>query len=228
MKKLILVCTLLSSLFTFAQNVEIEKAKWSPVTINPTNQSRNTNGLNLGILDAYEKNKINGLNVQLNPITLIYLLIPTEIKTPKKGTETISINGLHLSTGGVFNGGTFNGVGISMYHVAQKTNGISFNGFNNNSAQLNGVHISWLNNSTENGNGILVAFSNTADKFNGIQIALVNEIAYGNGLQVGFFNTTTNLKGIQIGIINKSKSRKGLQLGFWNKNAKRTLPFINF
>ncbi|MEC5157140.1 LA_2272 family surface repeat-containing protein [Chryseobacterium sp. MP_3.2] len=228
MKKTILSLAIFLTNFAFAQTSEVENVKWSPLTINPTAVSRKTNGLNVGILDSYENRKINGINFQLNPITLLYLLIPTALEVPEKGSETVSINGLHLSTGGMLDGGTLNGIGISMYHIAQESNGITFNGFNNNSGKLNGVHVSWLNNSTENGNGILVAFSNTAEKFNGIQLGLFNEITEGNGLQVGINNSTSNLRGIQIGIINKSKSRKGLQLGFWNKNAKRTLPFINF
>lgn len=226
--RLFLTAYLLFGILLFGQDSYQLPIKTQVITLNPSQEIRNTAGLNLGIFDDYQTQKIAGINVQLNPITLIYLLAPKEIEVPKDGAETVTINGIHLSTGGIMDGKALNGVGLSMYHIAQEINGITLNGFNNNSGKLNGVHISGLNNSAETGNGILVALSNSAGKFNGIQLGIVNDIGKGNGLQAGLYNRSTKLKGVQIGLINKTKDRKGLQLGFWNKNAKRTLPLINF
>ena len=50
------------------------------VTFNPSKVAKNTNGINLGVMDAYKKQRINGINIQANPITLLYLLIPKAIE----------------------------------------------------------------------------------------------------------------------------------------------------
>ena len=226
--RLLFTAHLLFGIFMFGQSSYQPPIKTQLITLNPSQQIKNTAGLNLGIFDDYQRQKITGINVQLNPITLIYLLAPKEIEIPKAGDETVSINGIHISTGGMMDGKALNGLGLSMYHIAQETNGITLTGFNNNSGKLNGVHISGLSNSAEKANGLLISLSNEAEKLNGIQLGLVNELGTGNGLQVGLYNRSTKLKGAQIGLINKSKNKKGFQLGFWNKNAKRTLPLINF
>jgi len=229
MKTKLLILSIFICAFFFGQDSLKQdlKLKSGLITFNPSKSGKNTNGLNLGILDAYQKQRINGVNIQANPVTLLYLLIPKAIEIPKEGEETVTINGLHISTGGMMDGKKLNGVGISMYHIARETNGISVNGFNSSIGKMNGVQISWLNNSIEKGNGLQLSFSNGAEKFNGFQIGLANEINSGNGVQIGFYNSTKKLKGLQVGVINKSENR-GFQIGFWNKNSKRTLPLINF
>ncbi len=229
MKTKLLILSIFICSFFFGQDSLKQdlKLKSGLITFNPSKSGKNTNGLNLGILDAYQKQRINGVNIQANPVTLLYLLIPKAIEIPKEGEETVTINGLHISTGGMMDGKKLNGVGISMYHIARETNGISVNGFNSSIGKMNGVQISWLNNSIEKGNGLQLSFSNGAEKFNGFQIGLANEINSGNGVQIGFYNSTKKLKGLQVGVINKSENR-GFQIGFWNKNSKRTLPLINF
>ena len=226
--RLFLTAHLLFGILLFGQDSYQPSIRTQLITLNPSQEIKNTAGLNLGIFDDYQKQKITGMNIQLNPITLIYLLAPKEIEVPKEGDETVSINGIHISTGGMMDGKSLNGLGLSMYHVAQDTNGITLTGFNNNSGKLNGVHISGLSNSAEKANGLLISLSNDAEELNGIQLGLVNELGTGNGLQVGLYNRSTKLKGAQIGLINKTKNKKGFQLGFWNENAKRTLPLINF
>jgi len=218
------ICTFYFGQDSLKQDLKIKSAL---VTFNPSKIAKNTNGINLGILDAYQKQRINGINIQANPITLIYLLIPKAIEIPKEGEETVTINGLHISTGGMTEGKKLNGIGISMYHITQETNGISINGFNSNIGKMNGLQISWLNNSIEKGNGLQLSFSNGAEKLNGLQIGIFNEINSGNAFQMGLYNSTKKLKGLQVGVINKSENR-GFQIGFWNKNSKRTMPFINF
>ncbi|MFP3592519.1 LA_2272 family surface repeat-containing protein [Chryseobacterium sp. SIMBA_038] len=227
MKTKLLIGLLLISSFVFGQ--DSLKVKSSFFTVNPNqNVIKNTNGINVGILDDYKKQRINGINIQANPITLLYLLIPKGIEVPKKGQETVVINGLHISTGGMMNGKKLNGIGVSMYHIAQETNGISFNGFNNNSGKLNGLHVSWLNNSADSGNGAMVAFSNDAEKFNGLQTGVYNYNGKGKGLQVGASNKSESFNGLQIGVINKNKNGKAVQIGLWNVNERRKLPIINW
>lgn len=226
--KLFLAVSLLLGIFIFGQDTLKTTLKSQIVTVNPSANPKNTTGLNLGILDHYENQKISGLNFQLNPISLIYLLIPQEIPVPKEGKGTVSINGIHFSTGGMLEGKILNGMGISMYHIAEKTNGITVNGFNNSSGKLNGVHVSLINNSAVSGAGILVSLSNTTEKFTGIQVGGSNENVKGKGVQVGILNRGDRFKGAQIGLINKNTSGRSFQLGFWNKNSKRTLPLINF
>ncbi len=229
MKTKLLILSMFICTFYFGQDSLKQdlKIKSALVTFNPSKIAKNTNGINLGILDAYQKQRINGINIQANPITLIYLLIPKAIEIPKEGEETVTINGLHISTGGMTEGKKLNGIGISMYHITQETNGISINGFNSNIGKMNGLQISWLNNSIEKGNGLQLSFSNGAEKLNGLQIGIFNEINSGNAFQMGLYNSTKKLKGLQVGVINKSENR-GFQIGFWNKNSKRTMPFINF
>ena len=226
--RLFLIVHILFGVFMFGQDSDQLPVKTKLITLNPSQQVKNTAGLNLGIFDAYQKQKISGINVQLNPITLIYLLAPKKFEVPEEADQTVSINGIHISTGGLLDGKALNGLGLSMYHIAQETNGLTLNGFNNNSGKLNGVHISGLNNSAGKANGLLVSFANEVGELNGVQLGFVNELGTGNGLQVGIYNKSTTLRGAQIGLINKTKNRKGLQLGLWNKNAKRTLPLINF
>ncbi|MNK21019.1 hypothetical protein D3C87_392700 [compost metagenome] len=229
MKTKLLILSIFICSFFFGQDSLKQdlKIKSALVTFNPSKVAKNTNGINLGILDEYQKQRINGINLQANPITLLYLLIPKAIEVPKEGEETATLNGLHISTGGMMNGKKLNGIGISMYHIAQETNGISLNGFNSKIGKMNGLQISWLNNSIEKGNGLQISISNNSEKFNGFQMGLINEIDSGNGVQIGFYNSTKKLKGVQVGIINKSEGR-GFQIGFWNKNSKRTLPILNF
>lgn len=230
MKTILLLTTMLISSFACGQdsiNV-IEKNDTRIFTINPSLEVRNTAGINVGILDDYEKQTINGLNLQANPISLIYFLFPKALPVPTEQQSTATINGLHLSTGGMMEGEKLNGVGISAFHNARITNGLTLNLFNNTSGILNGLHISGFYNEAEIGNGLLVAIGNDVQKFNGIQIGAINSNGFGTGLQIGIFNKTKRQRGLQVGLVNKTEAKKGFQIGFWNKNAKRTLPLINF
>lgn len=220
--------SLFFGIFTLAQNLSDSQTKSQIFTINPSSTPKNTNGINVGVLDDYDNQKINGLNFQLNPISLIYLLIPRAIEVPANGQETVSVNGIHISTGGMLTGKKLNGVGISMYHIAQETNGITINGFNNNSGKLNGLHVSLINNTAVSGSGMLVSLSNSAVDFKGIQVGGSNENEKGKGLQIGILNRAKKFKGAQIGLVNKNTNGRSFQVGFWNRNSKRSLPFINF
>ena len=218
MKKLFLIFNLFFGItFLFSQNIDsISLRKTKFISFSPKkNLSDNVNGINVGVLDAYDGQKINGFNLQFNPIVIIYPLLPKAIPAPEKDKGSVVINGLHLSTSGTTDAKEVNGVSVSMYHHAFATNGISVNFYNNTSIKLNGIHISGFSNNTDVGNGLNVAFlGNYAENF--------------NGLQIGLSNDAENLKGLQVGLFNKTNKMKGLQVGFWNKNGKRSLPFINF
>ena len=160
--------------------------------------------------------------------SLIYFLFPKALPVPTKDNSTVTVNGLHFSTGGMMNGEKLNGVGASAFHHARITNGLTMNIFNNTSGKLNGLHISGFYNDAETGNGMLIAVNNDVGNFNGIQLGIMNNTELGRGLQIGVYNKTKKQKGLQIGLINKTEAKKGFQIGFWNKNSKRTLPLINF
>lgn len=210
-KLLILVNVLLSCWFYAQDSIKVTEYKPGVITFSP----QKTNGIAFGIMDDYQSNqKINGINLQANPISLIYPILPKALPVPSQDRATVTVNGLHISTGGMMDGNKLNGVGISMYHHARITNGFSFSFYNNTSGILNGLHVSWLNNDAETGNGVLIAMSNSAENFNGIQLGAVNENDTG--------------KGLQIGVVNKAKRFKGIQIGLWNINEKRKLPIINW
>ncbi len=231
MKNLILLASLTFSLMIFAQDSLIidEKNETRIFTVNPAKNVKNTAGINVGILDDYKKQKINGFNFQLNPFSALYFLIPKAIPIPTEEKATVVANGLHISTGGMVDGNQLNGVGISAYHHAMESNGFTVNFFNNTSGKLNGLHVSGMANNSEKGNGITISIlGNYSNKYNGVQISGENFSESLNGVQIGLVNKTTNSKGLQIGLVNKSKKHKGVQIGFWNKNGKRTLPILNF
>lgn len=218
MKKLFLIINLsLSITFLFSQNADsISLRKTKFISFSPKRiLSNNVNGINIGVFDDYDGQKINGINLQLNPIVIIYPLLPKAIPAPERDKGSVVINGIHISTSGTTDAKEMNGIGVSMYHHAFATNGISANFYNNTSKKLNGIHVSGFSNNTDVGNGLNIAFlGNYAEKFNGVQI--------------GFSNETENLKGAQVGFFNKANKIKGLQIGLWNKNNKRSLPIINF
>jgi hypothetical protein len=227
--KFFLIISLFAGGIISAQDsVKVEKIKSKIISFTPKSKMENTTGINFGVMDDYKTQKINGINLQGNPLSVIYLLLPHAVEVPDDEAATVSINGLHISTGGMTDAKKLNGLGISMYHITQVTNGFTVNGFNNNSGKLNGLHVSFLNNSAREGHGLLISFSNTADTFGGAQIGIYNNTQVMKGFQGGAINISKQNKGVQIGLVNKTDENKGLQIGFWNKNSKRTLPLINF
>ena len=175
------------------------------------------NGLALGVghLLSSEENKviINGLNLEINPLTPFIILAqePSSLKDHK--VKVIS-NGLHAAIGGFSGGAIVNGVGISAYNVTLATNGLSLNGVYNYSSTLNGLHISGLFNYADKGAGVLLSPINYTKQF--------------AGLNTGVYNYSESFTSLQIGIINHAKNLRGLQIGLWNKNQKRSLPLINW
>lgn len=174
------------------------------------------NGMAFGIGHNFKNDEafaiINGLNLEVNPITLGIFLIP---RAPEPAEHaSIIVNGLHLSTGGFLRDGALNGVGISAFECNVWSNGVSVTGLFTISRNLNGVHISCVSIDSENGAGLLIATFNGCENFSGVQM--------------GAINGGKTVTGLQIGLWNKAEELKGLQIGLWNKNGKRSLPFINF
>ncbi len=67
------------------------------------------------------------------------------------------------------------------------------------------------------GKGLAIAgLSNTAYKYDGVQIAAINRSAIQNGIQIGAANGTHTLNGLQIGMANGAGNMKGLQIGMMN------------
>lgn len=210
---LLSIAMFVSSMFFGQDSLRTKSALF---TVNPQKFSNKiTTGINVGIMDDYVKQKIHGINIQANPIGLFYPLIPNALPVPSKAQSRVSINGLHISTGGMMDGERLNGIGISVYHHCRITNGVSVNFYNNTSGILNGVHVSGFVNSSDKGKGITMAFlGNYSDDFSGLQISCSNE--------------SKKMRGIQIGLVNKSENLKGIQIGLWNINEKRKFPIINW
>jgi hypothetical protein len=177
-----------------------------------------------------EKQTINGVNVDLNPVGLaipmIIVFIPEMIqkgsflKEVKSDTivkvdikfPRIQINGLHLGTGCFFTNVSMNGLNISLLNRFTKMNGVSISPIGTQAKVMNGFSFGIYNGFNEN---------------NGLSIGLVNESMNLKGIQFGIYNFANTVKGIQIGIFNTSK-KNGFQIGIWNVNNKRSMPFINW
>ena len=176
------------------------------------------NGVVVGIThnrfnDLNKPLAINGLNLEINPLTpLILLFLDPELARDDR--VFLVHNGLHISTGGYAGSITQNGLGISVYNIVAASNGVSVAGVYNVTDTLNGLHISGLFLSAKRARGLL--------------IAPINKVEDGKGLQVGLYNKAGAFTGVQIGLFNQTGRTKGLQIGLWNKNTRRSLPFINF
>lgn len=177
-----------------------------------------------------EKQTINGINVDVNPIgasiPFIIVFIPDMIR---KGTfldkedpnfivnidknyPRIQMNGLNVSAGCFFTEVSMNGLNISLLNRFNKMNGISITPIGTQANVMNGFSV-----------GIYNGFN----KNSGLSIGLLNESMNLKGIQFGVYNSVHEMKGIQIGVFNVSR-KKGLQLGIWNVNSKRSMPFINW
>ncbi len=177
-----------------------------------------------------EKQTINGINIDVNPIGLaipmFIVFIPEMIE---KGTflqrvksdsiveidvnfPRIQINGLNVSSGCFFTNASMNGLNISLLNRFTKMNGISITPIGTQADVMNGFSI-----------GIYNGFN----KNNGLSVGLLNESMNLKGIQLGIYNSAHKMKGIQIGIFNVSR-KHGFQLGIWNVNSKRSMPFVNW
>lgn len=182
-------------------------------------------GVGLNIFDVGTLKTVNGFNVELNPLIILYFMFANPSEFSEESTATI--NGLHISTGNINNIQT-NGLAISILNIGYASNGISLNGFSTRVTQLNGLHISGFANSSKLAKGCFISLFNVSESCNGFQLGLYNHSSVFKGVQIGVINGSENTVGVQIGLFNLSKKHKGLQIGFWNINNKRSMPFINW
>lgn len=222
--KLFLIIAVCFTSFLFCQDslkVTHQEVKWVAVT--PLNNKIGTvNGLAFGLgLDskylfkdetALTFQNVNGLNLEINPLGILFWLFYDPAKTAN--VETVKVNGLSISPAGYFRGTSQNGAGISLYNYGHT---------------MNGAMVSLANFDIEKGNGVFVAILGVSSKeMKGLSLSAFNNTEILRGVQIGLFNKNIEGKGLQVGLVNKSNKMKGLQIGFWNKNGKRTLPLINF
>lgn len=221
MKTKIFLLLIYLSIMSFGQE---KSDSISILRFTPISQNINkVNGLaiGLGLDEAYEslgnqtitKPKIiNGLNLEINPLAIVWICFYKPDRFP--GKETSIVNGTNISFGGFLKNTSHNGINLSIYNYGRKMNGISFTFFGTYVESLNGFYFS--------------CFGNSAKKGAGISISAFNDIIDFKGFQVGLINDSDKLKGVQFGLINKSKTGKNIQIGLWNKNEKRQLPIINW
>ncbi len=115
MKQFITGISLLFSLFLFSQ--EENSPSENPQEFNAkiiafspsANSAVDVNGINTGFIDDYGHQKINGLNVRLSPLAFFYPIIPKAIEVPTESDSTVTVNGLHISTGGFTDAKKLNG-----------------------------------------------------------------------------------------------------------------------
>jgi hypothetical protein len=218
MKTKILFGLLVFSLTVFGQQESLKTAVFS-LTPRTKNVDK-VNGLSLGmgfsISQKSSIKEINGLNVEVNPLSLIIVLFDDPSRRGFSTSSTLSINGLSIGSGHSNQNDevAYTGLEIAMFNTGFACNGISINGFYNYSVKLNGIHFSGIATISKTANGLFIAVNNNSETMNGLQLGLINKSIHFNGLQLGIFN--------------KSKSQKGLQVGFWNINNKRSMPFINW
>ena len=189
------------------------------------------NGMAFGIGHIFTEKlpkKVNGINLEINPALPLFLMFMDPTKVGRDSLK-MTINGLHLSAGGLVGGIKLNGVGISVYNVCYASNGFSITGLHNVGKHLNGFHISGLSNIADTGSGLLIAGVNDIDDFKGARIGIFNNSIDATGLSIGIVNINKDeMRGVQIGLYNKTNKCKGLQVGVWNSNGKRSFPFINW
>lgn len=184
-------------------------------------QVKDVNGMAVGLGGSLWDNhagyvqRINGFNLEPNPLGIFIWMFSDPAKQRLDGTHTLLIvNGLTISTAGYGKNVSHNGLSVSLYNYGEKVSGISVAG--------------WMN-FMDKGNGILVSImGNNVTTMKGLSISGFNDSERMTGVQIGFSNYSSEMKGVQIGLLNRSKKIRGLQLGVWNKNAKRSLPIINF
>lgn len=224
---------LLVSVFSYAQKDSISYGNKSSVfSLTPLSQEIDkVNGLAFGLgLDSFigstSVEKVNGINLEINPATLLYFLFPIHSSFPHE--ETVVINGLHISTGNIYDG-KINGVSLSLLNVNHSVNGFSAFLLGTFVTKQNGFHISVTSNASQKTNGCVVSMINVCEEMKGFQLGFFNQSEALKGVQIGIYNgSKTQSKGLQIGLINNSKHHKGLQIGFWNMNQKRSFPFVNW
>lgn len=222
--KLFLIIAMIFNSLVFCQDsLKVNEQKVRLIAVTPLNDDiTKVNGLAVGLGfdpkyllkddDLTELQTVNGLNLEVNPLGLIYWFFYNP--SGFEHQQLIKVNGLNLSLAGYLRGISHNGISLSMYNYGHT---------------MNGVMGSLISFDIEKARGVFFATMNVSSReMKGLSIAPFNSAEVLRGVQIGFYNNNSDGKGLQIGLVNRSKKMKGLQIGFWNKNGKRTLPLINF
>lgn len=235
MKKIFLVIMICGFSKILAQEKKRYETHSQVFSLSPIAKRVNkVNGLVLGVghfdNQNIEKQTINGINLEANPMGLaipfFVFYIPELIRKNKVNIDKdslqiikmdqsdllIQMNGINVSSGCFMTSANVNGLSVSLFNKINTMNGINVTGFGLQSDTLNGFSVGAYNG---------------VNKLNGATIGLFNETYSLKGVQVGFYNYAVVHSGVQIGVFNMSKS-KGFQIGLWNINHKRSMPFINW
>ncbi len=159
-------------------------------------KAKQINGISLGLMFtgnifSENKQKINGLNLNLDGLTMFGTII-------RIFSITENINTAMLSDSMIFEGRTtINGLSMSIGGVmqARKLNGLFLNGGSCESDEANGIQISGFENYFQSVKGISIAgIRNTTTKCIGIQIGLINVCKHLKGIQIGLWNVNSKRK----------------------------------
>lgn len=234
MKKSIYLYAILFTCISYCQESIDLAFKDQIFSFSPIHKTvKSVNGIVIGVGHFESKDSIiqniNGLNIDVNPLGVLAVLFVDPSRGMDLGRK-INHNGLHLSLSGYHGNANLNGLGISLYHFGNTTNGICLNAFYHNSDKTNGIFVTGLGMISETANGIFISgIGNDIEFLKGISIGATNSSFELKGLQIGGYNLVKGInKGIQIGLFNHSKAEKGLQLGLWNVSNKRSLPLLNW
>jgi hypothetical protein len=200
------------SVDSIERELKIRNILWTT----PVAKDTKINGLAIGLMaipwmDA-ESLKINGLNIDASPFTLIggiFAIVGT-ISSPFSSAEkSKSDNPDDIGYRDVFPDSLLG-------HPATSIKGVSIGLGLFRDYELNGVGVNGLISFTEQTTGFeITGIMNLHYSFNGVLIA-------------GLRNKTTKGKGLQIGLVNSCKEGKLIQIGLINKIGKRVFPIINF
>lgn len=157
---------------------EVEKIRGLAIGLMAENMKNDE----LGIRDSL---KIVGLNIEINPIGLMWLANGNIsgpyvdsldfYNTKVKGLYETIVNGVNLSLVGSVNEMQINGVNVGGANtVVDEINGFSVSGLNTFSYVLNGVSISAIRNRAEISKGLQVALYNKSTTLCGVQLGLWN------------------------------------------------------
>lgn len=174
-------------------------------------KATHTYGLNLFLWFESSAKTINGIDLNLNPVEIIYTPFVTF-------NSIISFLNGYMIFDGSSNSTTFDAGGINGEELKSRIiNGIYFGMYDSSyKKNISGINLNVFGSISSVSNGITISgVINSQDEMNGISFAVLG-------------NNDLKVNGVQIGLTNFAKNLNGFQIGLWNTNEKRSLPFINW
>lgn len=169
--------------------------------------------LGVGLFEDIQAKKINGLNIEVNPAILLFLMFEPD-RIESNTMKLHQINGINISTCVLDNYST-NGINFSLLYNGFQSNGLSLVPLYNITNNSSGIHFTGLFSKTDIGKGLFVSI-------------LYSKVIDLNGVSLSIINHSEKIRGLQVGAFNKNEDEKGFQIGLWNINKKRSLPLINW